>query len=149
MTPTEVVAAQVRQLRRKRDWTAAELAAKMTEVGIPWDRSLVSRLETGTRENITLVEVLALAAVLNVAPIHLFVPVDSRIEYEVTPNWTIDVPAVRRWVRGQAPLPGADGERFFAEEPREETAQRLMEELLKATDEVTAHAHQRGGDDAA
>lgn len=120
MTPTEAVAAQVRQLRHKRGWTAAELAAKMTEVGIPWGQPVVSRLETGARENITLAEVLALAYVFNIAPVHLIVPIDPRTEYQVVLGRKVDVLDARQWVRGQRPLPGASGPEFFAEWPVEE-----------------------------
>jgi hypothetical protein len=149
MTPTQVVAGQVRHLRHRRGWSASDLAAKMTDAGFPWDRSLVSRLETGARENVTLDEVLALAYVLNVAPVYLFVPSDPRVEYQVVPVCTVGVLTARQWVRGQQPLPGADRREYIAETPPEEyagVAKRLLEELTRAADEVQA---QGGGESAA
>lgn len=174
MTPTEAVASRVRQLRRTRGWTAEELADRMTEVGIPWNQPVVSRLETGKRESISLAEVLALAYILDVAPIHLFVPIDpGEAEYQVVPSREIAVHAAREWIRGQAPLPGGDVRQYFSEVPVEEYAAAsaaYMERLRRrvqggpgpegdyepstpwdrqAEQELRDQIGERGGDDAA
>ncbi|WP_083502213.1 helix-turn-helix transcriptional regulator [Sphaerimonospora mesophila] len=112
--PVRVVARRVRELRRRKGWTAAQLGEALTAQGVPWDRFTVSNLENGKRQNVTLTELLALATVLDVALVHLFVPLNDN-PVKVTPNRTEDADTVRAWVRGQEPLPGMD-ERIFMTE---------------------------------
>jgi transcriptional regulator with XRE-family HTH domain len=124
LTPHQVIAARVRELRKKRGWSAAHLAAEMTKVGVPWERMVVTKLENGRRQNVTVEELFALANVLSVAPVHLVVPPLSsdeseRVLYRVTPagqqTW---VAYARAWVRGRAPL--GDPRVYFAEVPEDE-----------------------------
>jgi DNA-binding Xre family transcriptional regulator len=68
-----VIAARVRELREKRCWSAARLAREMQHVGVPWERVVVTKLETGRRESVTVVELLAIAAELECCPLHLLV----------------------------------------------------------------------------
>ena len=42
-----------------------------------WTRIVVTKLETGRRQSVSVEELLALAYVLNVAPVHLLVPWDD------------------------------------------------------------------------
>src|SRR5690606_3894974 len=101
-------------------WSAERLAQEMTRVGVPWERVVVSNLETGRRATVTVDELLALAYVLEVAPVHLIVPTDGDGEpYRVTPAGVPEVnrSRVRRWVRGFEELPGQDPRRYFSEVP--------------------------------
>jgi transcriptional regulator with XRE-family HTH domain len=121
LTPTQVVAARMKKLREKRGWTAAELARQMKAAGIPWERIVVTKLETGRRASVSVDELLALAAVLNVAPVHLLVPPDDFMEpCQVTPAVTERAVYVRHWIRGEIQLPGADFREYFAEVPSTE-----------------------------
>ncbi|MBW8704414.1 hypothetical protein MBT84_32925 [Streptomyces sp. MBT84] len=121
LSPTDTVAKRVREVRKRRGLTAEQLADKLREQGVLWDRYTVTKLENGKRQNITLSEWLTLAAVLNVAPTHLLLPVDGGEEaYQVTPTRTERVEQVRGWVRGHWPLPGANVIQFQAEMPEEE-----------------------------
>src|SRR4051794_35558476 len=89
MPPTRVIALRMRELRTKRGWSAQELADQMVKVGIPWQRPVVANLETGRRRTVSVEELLALAYVFNVAPIHLLVPLRNDIAYRLTPSsWT-------------------------------------------------------------
>ena len=115
MTPTRTVALRVRELREKRRLTAAQLAEQMTQVGVAWDRGVVTKLETGRRENVSVAELLALAYVLKVAPVHLLVPLDDEQPYRVTPTVTAPAPVVRGWVRGY-PAPGTSWRYVLPEE---------------------------------
>jgi transcriptional regulator with XRE-family HTH domain len=121
VTPTKVVAGRVRELRERRRLTGTKLAEGMTKAGLKWDRATVAKLETGRRQSLTLEEVLALAAVLNVAPVHLLIPVDSDQEpYPVTSATSVPSGVVREWIRGKSPLPGSDRRDYFSEVPEEE-----------------------------
>jgi|SRR5215218_8950252 transcriptional regulator with XRE-family HTH domain len=120
LDPTRAVAARVRELREKRRLTAAQLAAAMTGAGIKWDRSTVAKLETGRRENVSVAELLALAAVLEVAPVHLLIPLEDDQPYEVTPGRVEPARRVRAWVSGGSPLAGIDPRAYWSEVPKEE-----------------------------
>lgn len=126
LTPTAVIAARVRELRGAR--TAEWLAAQMRREGIGWTRLVVTKLETGRRESVSVGELLALAAVLNVSPLHLMVPPypsplwadrgsrspddpndpNDNAPYQVTPETAVPCYRVRQWVRAYEPLPGGD-----------------------------------------
>src|SRR5438034_11782353 len=101
LTPTAVVAARMHALRTKRGWSAAELARRMQAAGIPWERIVVTKLETGRRASVSVAELLALAAVLNCPPVMLMTA-DERSQpgyrpryvnpvYQVTPAVTEDM----------------------------------------------------------
>jgi transcriptional regulator with XRE-family HTH domain len=115
------VAKRVKEARTRRGWTAEDLAKQLAAQGVKWERSTVAKLESGKRQNITLTEWLALAAVLNVGPTHLLLPIDSGDEpYQVTPERAEPVEQVRGWVRGYWPLPGANVIQYQGEMPEEE-----------------------------
>lgn len=121
--PTKAIAARVREVRTKRGWSGADLARELRAVGVPWERAMVAKLETGRRRSISVTEWLALALVLNVAPVHLIVPPDDPDEpYQITGKVTAaDRTSVRAWIRGEAPVDGdADSRQFFAEVPQDE-----------------------------
>lgn len=108
-SPTATIAKRVREVRERRGLTAAQLAERLAEQGVPWERSTVAKLENGKRQNLTLTEWLALSVVLNVAPVHLLLPIAADADaYQVTPERTNRVDHVRGWVRGYWPLPGAN-----------------------------------------
>lgn len=116
-TPVRTIAQRVKELRGRRGWTAAQLGERLAEQGVKWDRFTVAGLESGKRQNVSVVEFLALAEVLAVAPVHLLVPLDSA-PYEVTPQRVESADAVRMWMRGEKPLPGTateDARTFYAE----------------------------------
>src|SRR6266545_5102056 len=82
--PVEVVARRMREVRETRRLTAAQLADRMRQAGIGWDRQIVTNLETGRRASLSVDELFALAVVLQVAPIHLLVPLDDEQPYQVS-----------------------------------------------------------------
>jgi transcriptional regulator with XRE-family HTH domain len=117
----------MRDLRDGRGWSAQRLAEEMTKVGIPWDRSIVANIENGRRASVSVEELLALAYVLSVAPVHLVIPpVDAddsdRTPYRIVPSseWTSTPSVARAWIRGQTPLRGVDARRYFSEVPDSE-----------------------------
>ncbi|WP_119581064.1 helix-turn-helix transcriptional regulator [Streptomyces europaeiscabiei] len=121
-TPTSVIAKRVREVRDRRGLTAEQLAERLVNLGVSWQRSTVAKLENGKRENVTVTEWLALAAALNVAPVHLLIPPDvgEGDTYQVTPETQVSATAARDWIRGRHPLPGARRREFAAEAPDDE-----------------------------
>ena len=102
----------------------------MRAVGVPFDKTVIANLETGRRRFVTVAELLALALVLDVAPLHLMVPTDDTPTddtpapehevYPVTPTLTCATSSVRAWIRGESPLGQQDPRTYFAEVPAEE-----------------------------
>jgi transcriptional regulator with XRE-family HTH domain len=123
---TRAIADRVKELRQKRGWSASALADECAELGMPaLNRSVIANLESGRRAYVTTDEMLALAYALDVAPIHLLVPLeeDESVEqhrYNVTPGHPMHVPVTRQWIRGEFCPPGRDPRIYFSEVPREE-----------------------------
>lgn len=116
--PTAVLARRVSELRGRRGLTAKELGERLTDMGVKWDRFNVTALEKGKRQNLTLVEWLALARALDVAPIHLLIdPRDEPGSYQVTPTEAVPSEHARAWVRGLRPLGGTELRYFYREIP--------------------------------
>ncbi|MFG2052686.1 helix-turn-helix domain-containing protein [Micromonospora sp. NPDC048930] len=116
----------MRELRTRYGLTAEQLAERMRAVGVPFDKTVVANLETGRRRFVTVQELLALAYVLSVAPVHLLVPPldaaeSDRAPYPITPEGPTSVPSfVRAWIRGQTPIARVDARRYFSEVPEAE-----------------------------
>lgn len=117
----------MRELRSRHGWTGQRLAEEMTKVGISWDRSVVTALETGRRQSVSVEELLALAYVLSVAPVHLLVPPVSQEQlraarslYAVAPRAAAPTAVIREWIRGRAPIGNTDARMYFGEAPVDE-----------------------------
>jgi transcriptional regulator with XRE-family HTH domain len=127
-SPSDVVAARVRQVRIRRGLTVAELAERCKAIGAPkLTAQALYKLE-GQRQRedrrprpVTVDELLALALALNVAPVHLLVPVDGPEEpYQITETVAaVSRFAARGWIRGIGPLSG-DRREFDTEVPENE-----------------------------
>lgn len=90
-------------------------------MGISWDRSIVANFENGRRAYVTAEEMLALAYVLSVAPVHLMVPLEDSAPYAPVPTLKRTVAGVvRAWIRGQRTIGATDARLFFSEVPEEE-----------------------------
>jgi transcriptional regulator with XRE-family HTH domain len=135
LTPSDVVAARVRQVRKRRDLTTAKLAGRCAGLGAPHLTAQALYKLEGRRESpkshrprpVTVDELFALAAALNVAPVSLLVPPDGNEEpYAVTSEVSASRFEVRFWVRGLTPLAGGDPREYFAELPRDEWYQQWV-----------------------
>lgn len=100
--------------------TAQQLAERLQAGGLPWDRQTVTKLETGRRQNVTVVEWLALARALDVAPIHLLIPLENGGSYLVMPDEAVNTDRARYWVRGIVPLGRTNVRMFRTEVPAPE-----------------------------
>jgi transcriptional regulator with XRE-family HTH domain len=124
----DVVRARVKELRGRKGWSGTKLGEELDALGVPWNRSVVANFESGRRPAVSVQELLALALVLDVAPVNLLVPLDSE-PYQVTPKKTEpqDSVAVWLWMRGEKPLPGTEtaaARTFCAEVPAVEIQRR-------------------------
>ncbi|MEE1819325.1 helix-turn-helix transcriptional regulator [Streptomyces sp. SP18ES09] len=113
--PVSVIARRVKEVRGRKGLTAQELADKLRDAGVPWDRATVTKLETRRRQNVSVVEFLALARALDVAPVHLLVTLGEG-QYQVTPNEAVPAVRARGWVRGEDSMRG-DPQIYYTERP--------------------------------
>lgn len=120
-----MIADRVRQLMNAKGWTAQQLVDELAKVGIEWTRLVVANLlvkkPERRRRYVTVDEWLALAYVLDVAPIHLMIPIDGEDEmYAVTPEASPAAGQARAWIRGQMPLGDQDPRVYFSSVPAAE-----------------------------
>ncbi|MFD6889116.1 helix-turn-helix domain-containing protein [Streptomyces sp. NPDC059957] len=142
-TVSDVVAERVKEVRKRRGLTAVQLAERCAAIGVPeLTPQSVSNIETGRRDKagarrryVTVDELVALAVALEVAPVHLLVPPhpsprwdggqhdpNDEAAYRLTPTRTEPSFMVRRFIRGETPLPGMDERAFYSEIPPQEFA---------------------------
>jgi transcriptional regulator with XRE-family HTH domain len=96
--PSNVLSARVTQLRNRKGWTQDDLAARMTELGWSWVRSTVAKVELGTRQ-VTVDELVSLAAAFGVSPVVLLVPSESG-SVLAAPNLETTTSQAWRWMTG-------------------------------------------------
>lgn len=83
--------------------TQQNLADRLSQLGARVDRTVVAKVEKGTRE-LSLAEAFQFAWALHVAPVHLFVPTDSDGPINLGPNMEASPAEMRAWIRGLQPL---------------------------------------------
>ncbi|MGD6743011.1 helix-turn-helix domain-containing protein [Streptomyces sp. BH106] len=110
-SPTGTVARRLREVRKRRDLTAQQLADRVADLGVPMNRAVLVKIENGRRENISVAELLGFALALDCSPLSLLLPTDNS-PYAVTPTRTEPANDVRDWVRGRQPLPGMDEQAY-------------------------------------
>lgn len=97
---TCVVGEAVRNHRKARGWSAQALADECAKVGMPMQRTAISKLENGSRESITVGELFVLARALSVPPLLLLCPVDHLETLEILPGYEAESWEAARWVIG-------------------------------------------------
>ena len=147
--PSDVVARRVQEVRQSRGWSAQRLAERCAEIGAPHlTAAVVANIETGRRDgegrrrrDITVDELLAFAAALGVAPLHLAIPPTGAEPYAVTPGIVVEPSSARAWVRGEEPLLGTDARTFRTQAPADEfaaplgTVPRVQDALARVQEE--------------
>lgn len=84
--------------------TAQALADRCAALGLPMDRTVIAKLEKGTRQTITVGELLVLARALKVPPVELLFPVGRQEETEVFPDEVVDTWSAVRWFTGETDM---------------------------------------------
>ncbi len=122
VSPLGRIAEMVKTLRKDRGWSAEKLAQLMTAAGVPWERMVVTKLELGKRQTITVEEWLALSYVLEISPVHLLVPYEADdIPYRAIPaGRPYSSAEMRRWVAGEDTLEGVDIIRVASHVPEDQ-----------------------------
>jgi transcriptional regulator with XRE-family HTH domain len=102
LTPGEVFALRLHELRTKKGWSQQRLSDRLAELGLHVHRATLSQYEWGESrsKNVPLEHVIAIAVALGVSPMHLFVPFNNK-ELRVTPRYSVPPVVARQWVRGQ------------------------------------------------
>src|SRR3954471_5112113 len=122
-SPSDVVGARVRELRRARGWTTDQLAARCAELGAPeLTNQVLFNIEAGRpdkekrrRRLIAVEELLVLAQALDVSPADLLG--GDGEDYPFPIGGGSEGAAARAWIRGQEPLDPADRRSFFSHMP--------------------------------
>src|SRR5664280_1467772 len=138
--PSDVVARRVQEVRQSRGWSAQRLAERCAEIGAPHlTAAVVANIETGRRDgegrrrrDITVDELLAFAAALGVAPLHLAIPPTGAEPYAVTPGIVVEPNSARAWVRGEKPLSGTDAHTFRTQAPADEAPPGIFARVQEA-----------------
>lgn len=120
---SQVLSKQLPEIRQRLGLSAQAFAERAREAGLKFDRGTVSKIENGQR-GISLDEALAIAAALDVAPVHLFLPREDDAKVQVAPNVTVEAEQARLWFRGGRPLPDGDDQTYRTEVPKSEWQQR-------------------------
>jgi hypothetical protein len=79
-------------------------------------QAAITRIERGERK-VSLDEAIAIAAVLDIAPVHLFMPIDGDGTVRLAPGLEVDQAKARRWSRGNIPLRPEDFEFYLDQTP--------------------------------
>lgn len=82
--------------------TAQALADRCTNLGMPMDRTVVAKLEKGSRQTITVGEVIVLARALGVPPVALLFDLGDQQATEILPGESADTWAALKWFTGEA-----------------------------------------------
>jgi transcriptional regulator with XRE-family HTH domain len=98
--PSEVVAGQVRRWRRERGLSAADLAARISDLGGRMSRVTITKIE-GRRHGVSLDDALILAAALRVPPAVLMFDLENREPVAIAPEVTIHPRLAARWLAGE------------------------------------------------
>jgi hypothetical protein len=79
----------------------------MDAVGHSMDRTVIARIEGGSRKNVTLDEVMALCAAVGLSPVQAVIPWEDAEVVAVAPNVQHPAAVVREWFVGGKQLPVA------------------------------------------
>jgi transcriptional regulator with XRE-family HTH domain len=120
-SPDRVAAAQVRALRRRQGLSQQRLAERVSGLGLPLRQAAVARLEAGRTRNLSVADLFAFAAALDVAPVHLLAASFDEEDVPVVGKVSLSPRHCRDWIRGRRALPDADARAYQEQVAAEET----------------------------
>jgi transcriptional regulator with XRE-family HTH domain len=138
------VGAAVKDVRTRHGWRREDLAAKCAALGAPHlTAPLIYDIESGRRNKdtgkrrrqVSADDVMVLALALDVAPVHLMVPLDDDEQVALTETISERAQLVRSWVRGPHAFEGTDRRMFYSYVP--EGAELARAEWLAKMQAVT------------
>jgi transcriptional regulator with XRE-family HTH domain len=101
---TRVMAGQIRRYRDARGLSGQQLSERCAALGAPIHRSVIANLENGRRPNVSITELLVLAAALDVPPLLLVLPVGRQDDVEILPGQEVTTAQAVMWLSGQGDL---------------------------------------------
>jgi transcriptional regulator with XRE-family HTH domain len=101
---TRTVAGEVRRYRREHGLSAQQLADRCANLGVDVSRATIADLENGRRAAISVAELLALAAALEVAPVLLVFPLGRQETVEALPGRDVPTWEAAMWFCGDGDL---------------------------------------------
>lgn len=125
-TPSDLIAQRVRELRKARGMTVAALAERCKDAGAPQLTAQALYKLEGQRDKrsprpVSVDEMLTLAYVLDIAPVHLIAGLDDDAAMPLGAGWTVDAAGARMWIRGLAPMRDRNRKLYEATVPPSET----------------------------
>lgn len=99
-----VIAGEVRRYRTAKGMSAQQTADACAAIGAPIPRSVLSNLENGRRESVSVTEVLTLAKALDVPPIALVFPAGYAETVEALPHVHVDPLEAADWFNAERKL---------------------------------------------
>jgi transcriptional regulator with XRE-family HTH domain len=127
---TQLVGRNVEARRQQLGLTSIELAARCKALGHPLHRVVISNLENGYREGVSLADLLTLARALDMPPALLAFPLGSVAEVEALPGQSVETWPAYSWFVGETSFPGADDATDWASNDGRVGAYRRHAELL-------------------
>jgi hypothetical protein len=130
-TVSDRVGAAVKDARTRHGWRREDLADKCAALGAPHlTAPLIYDIESGRRNRdtgkrrrqVSADDVLVLALALDVAPVHLMIPLDDDAQVALTDTISEPAQLVRSWVRGPHAFAGTDRRMFYSYVPEAELA---------------------------
>lgn len=158
------IAGEIRRWRKERKMSAQDLSDACAKLGWPIARSVLSNLESGYRETITVPELYVIAQALQVPPLRLLLPLGHAESVETLPGVTTETTSAMRWLTGENPLPGTtwhgaeDGDhavaafqvhqsRVSAWETSRDYAQQIRQGEIKGSLDEVEQSAERAADD--
>ncbi len=89
--------------------SAQDLADRCEALGFPLPRAVLSNLENGRRESVTLAELIVLARALEIPPLQLVAPVGRQDAIELFPATQLPTWDAARWISGELNVWDLDG----------------------------------------
>jgi len=132
-TPSDYAASRIREVRRLRNMSTSDLAARCAGLGVPRiTMAVIENIENGRRNlegqrrrTVSVDELMVIALALNCPPLYLLIPPEDMDQpYPLTPTEVLNRRYVAEWFSGTGPIlprmaPAGETRKYYAELPDE------------------------------